>query len=161
MVVVVFLFTKRATKKRIASFDTSNLKAISLEISTCGKTYLVTCIYNPPNATKAETFGKFSSYIDQLSISPKTLHIVYKDLSVNFLKKLAKSTLIINQMEMNALALVDPQTPTHETVRIKTCIASFTNIKSKSFTEKTKTINHYTLGLEFVKGKNIMKSFNY
>ena len=62
---------------------------------------------------------------------------------------------------MNALALVDTQTPTLETVTRKTCIASFTNIKSKSFTEKSKIINHYTLGLQFVKGKNILKVFKY
>ena len=58
-------------------------------------------------------------------MTPDTLHIVCGDLNVNFLKKSAKSTLIINQMEMNALALVDPQTATRETIRTKTCIGVF------------------------------------
>ena len=53
-------------------------------------------------------------------MTPDTLHIVCGDLNVNFLKKSAKSTLITNQMEMNALALVDPQTATRETIRTKT-----------------------------------------
>ena len=50
---------KQATKKRIASVDTNSLQAISLEINFSDKTHLVTCIYIPPNATKAETFEKF------------------------------------------------------------------------------------------------------
>ena len=105
---------KKATKKRIASVDTSSLQAISLEINFSDKTHLVTFIYIPPNAAKAETFEKVFSYIDQISMTPDTLHIVCGDLNVNFLKKSAKSTLIINQMEMDALALVDPQTATNK-----------------------------------------------
>ena len=116
---------KKTTKKRIASVDTNSIQDISLEIKFCDKTHLVTCVYIPTNATKAETFEKFSSYIDQISITPSTLHIVFGDLNVNFLKKSTKLTLIINQMEMNALALVDPQTATRETIRTKTCIDVF------------------------------------
>ena len=112
---------KRATKKRIASVDTNSLQAISLEIKFCDKTHLVTCVYIPPNATKAETFEKLSFYIDQISITPSTLNIVCEDLNDIFFGKLAKSTLIINQMEKNSLALVDPQTATRETIRTKTC----------------------------------------
>ena len=78
---------RKATKKRIASVDKNSLHAISLEIKFCDKTCLVTCIYIPPNATKAETFGKRSSYIDQISRTPRTLHIVCGDLNVNFLEK--------------------------------------------------------------------------
>ena len=142
---------KKATKKRIASVDTNSLQAISLEINFSDKTHLVTCIYIPPNATKAETFEKLFSYIDEISMTPDTLHIVCGDLNVNFLKKSAQSTLIINQMETNALALVDPQTATRETIRTKTCIhVFFTNFKSKNFVEKTKISDHYTVGLEFV-----------
>ena len=80
----------------------------------------MTCINISPNATKAETFGKLSSYIDQIIITPSTLHIVCGDLNVNFSKKSAKSILLTNQMEMNALAPVDPQTATRETIRTKT-----------------------------------------
>ena len=75
---------KKATKNRIAPVDTNSLQAISLEIKFCDKTHLVTCAYIPPNATKAETFEKLSSYIDQISITPSTLHIVCGDLNVNF-----------------------------------------------------------------------------
>ena len=131
------------TKKRIASVDTNSLQAISLEIKLCDETYLVTCIYNPANATKAETFGELSSYIDQISITPRSLHFVCRDLIVSFLKTWVKLTLIINQMEMNALALVDPQNATRETIRTKTCIdVFFTNFKSKCFIEKTKFSDH-------------------
>ena len=92
-------------------------------------------------------------------MTPDTLHIVCGDLNVNFLKKSAKSTLIINQMEMNALALVDPQTATRETIRTKTCIdVFFTNFKSKSFVEKTKISDHYTVGLELVKREKSFES---
>ena len=153
---------KKATKKTIASVDTNSLQAISLEIKFCDKTYLVTCVYIPPNATKAETFEELSSYIDQISITPSTLHIVCGDRNVNILKKLAKSTLIINQMEMNALALVDPQTATRETIRTKTCIdVFFTNFKTKSFVEKTKISDHYTVGLELIKKEKVRKVFKY
>ena len=59
-------------------------------------------------------------------------------------------------MEMNALALVDPQTATRET---KTCIdVFFTNFKSKSFVEKTKISDHYTVGLELVKREKSFES---
>ena len=61
---------KKATKKRIASVDTNSLQSISLKINFSDKTHLVTCIYIPPKATKAETFEKFSSYIDQISMTP-------------------------------------------------------------------------------------------
>ena len=92
-------------------------------------------------------------------MTPDTLHIVCGDLNVNFLKKSAKSTLIINQMEMNALALVDPQTATQETIRTKTCInVFFTNFKSKSFVDKTKISYHYTVGLELVKREKSFES---
>ena len=57
-------------------------------------------------------------------------------------------------MEMNALTLVDPQTAARKTIRTKTCMdVFFTNIKSKSFIEKTKISDHYTVGLELVKGE--------
>ena len=85
----------------------------------------MTCVYIPPNATKAETFEKLSCYIDQTSITPSTLHIVCVDLNVNFVEKLAKLTLIINQMEIIALALVDPQTATRELIRTKICFDVF------------------------------------
>ena len=92
-------------------------------------------------------------------MTPDTLHIVCGDLNVNFLKKSAKSTLKINQMEMNALALVDPQTATRETIRTKTCIdVFFTNFKSKGFVEKTKISNHYTVGIELVKREKSFES---
>ena len=68
---------KKAKKKRIASVDRNSLQAISLEFKFCDKTHLVTCVYIPPNATKAETFEKLSFYIDQISITPSTLHIVW------------------------------------------------------------------------------------
>ena len=118
----------------------------------------MTCVYIPPKATKAETFEKLSSYIDQISTTPSTLHIVCGDLHVNFLKKSAKSTLMINQMEINALALVDPQTATRETIRTKTCMdVFFTNFK-KSFVEKTKISDHYTVGLELIKREKSSES---
>ena len=61
-------------------------------------------------------------------------------------------------MEMNALALVDPQTATRETLRTKTCIdVFFTNFKSKSFVEKNKISDHYTVGLEIVKVLKVSK----
>ena len=102
---------------------------------------------------------KLSSYIDQISITPSTLHIVCGDLNVNFLKKSAKSTLMINQLEMNALALVDPQTATHETIRTKTCMdVFFTNFKTKSFVEETKIRDHYTVGPELVKREKSSES---
>ena len=150
---------KKTTKKRIASVETNSLQAISLEIKFCDKTHLLTCVYIPPNATKAETFEKFSSYFDQISITPSTLLFVCGDLNVNFLKKSAKSTLIINQMEMNSLALVDPQSTTRETIRTKTCIDVFvTNFKSKSFIEKTRISDHYTAGLELIKREKSSES---
>ena len=120
---LVFWYTKKATEK-IASVDTNSLQAISLEIKFCDETHLVTCVYIPPNAAKAETFEKLSSYIDQISITPSTLHIVCGDLNVNFLKKSTKLTRINNKMEMNALAFVDPQTATRE----KICIDVFLQI---------------------------------
>ena len=97
----------------------------------------------------------FFSYIDQISMTPDDLHILCGDLIVNFLKKSAKSTLIINQIEMNALALVDPQTATRETIRTKTCIdVFFTNFKSKVLLKKP----HYTVGLELVKREKSFES---
>ena len=105
----------------------------------CDKTYLVTQTYITTNATKAETFGKLSSYIDQIIITPSTQQIVCGDLKVNVLKLSAKSTLTINQMEMNALALVDPQTATSETIKTKICIeVLFYKFQIKSFIEKAK-----------------------
>ena len=107
---------------------------------------------------KAETFEKFSSYIDQIGITTSTLHLVCGDLNFNFLKKSAKLILIINQKEMNALALVDPQTATRETIRTKTCIdVFFINFKSKSVVEKTKISDHYTMGKE----RKVLKKFKY
>ena len=51
-------------------------------------------------------------------------------------------------MEMNALALVEPQTATRETIRTKSFIdVFFTNFKSKSFVVTTKISDHYTVGL--------------
>ena len=83
--VVVGIFVhKIATKKRIASVDTNSQQAISLEIKFFDKKHLRTGVYIPLNATKAETFEKLSSYIDQISITPSTLHIVCGDLNVNF-----------------------------------------------------------------------------
>ena len=69
-------------------------------------------------------------------MTPSTLHIVCGDLNVNFLKKLEKSTLIINQMETNALALVDPQTATRETIRTKTCIDVLQTLNQKVLLRK-------------------------
>ena len=62
-------------------------------------------------------------------------------------------------MEMNDLALVDPQTATRKTIKTKTCIdVFFTNFKPKSFIEKTKISDHYTVGLELVKGEKSSES---
>ena len=115
--VCIFVHNKM-TRKRVASADTISLQAINLEIKTCCKTYLVTCIDIPPNASKAESFGKLFSFTDRIIITPCIYCVV--TLMLILIKKSSKLIAINNQMEMNALALVEPQVPTREQLR-KTC----------------------------------------
>ena len=85
-VVLVFLYTKKRERKNFVSSIQTVCKLLVLRLKHAIKhTYLP--VFFSAQCYKSRNLWKRSSYIDQWSIKPSTLHIVYGDLNVNSLKK--------------------------------------------------------------------------
>ena len=128
----MFRFDGMREKKKHLKNSNPKLINCSISVKLTKIMQLLVNVYlqSPPLLQKQKPFEKLSFCIDQISTAPRSLHSVCRHLKGNLLKKPLKLTLITNQMEMNALVLVEPQTPTRET-RQNLVLTFFYNFNSK------------------------------
>ena len=64
---------------------------------------IILCVYNPPNATKFETFEILDQYLDELVVPPDVHQIIFGDFNVNSIQNGIKQKRLRNLMNGNNL----------------------------------------------------------